>query len=476
MPYCNQCGNRLPDDSKFCIRCGAKLDTRYQDSISQEENGSVIPPSQDSAVSPSPQNVEPENIVELPSETIVNEGSLKGEPYLIHVWILRVAAIGFILMMFVFVPEFLDRGLYFEIGSITLVTIVCIVGSDWVYRSMKKRLSEITIKPNGIQVSSIAIYRGIFRIKEWSIPISEISNVEKTYISDDLAAGYGYSNPSSSSNTLVVYLKDGKIKSFVRRDPKKINLAYLILTNKYLQKVEGRAEESNEAPLYRNYPNATNWRKEWTLWFAAIMLIGIIAMMSTLLYKISIRILNDSVRPMDIVLGTMIVGFIVAFIYIIYTFYRSLSINSVDISTNGVTLHSMRKARTVPWNNIFRIESARAESVNTVKQRSSALYTSKKVFFRIDYEIGQAIHRAYYKNVGRKAPSNLSDLTINNIPVAQSEYRESKKRTARPCSKDELCSIWVFRRHALFRGKFGRFQFHFYYFFGSCVTDRSMVD
>ncbi len=24
--YCNKCGNQLPDDSKFCIKCGANLD------------------------------------------------------------------------------------------------------------------------------------------------------------------------------------------------------------------------------------------------------------------------------------------------------------------------------------------------------------------------------------------------------------------------------------------------------------------
>ena len=346
---------------------------------------------------------------------------------MIHVWTLRIGGFGILLMVLLFFSAYLENEAYLQMVMMIFVVAMCEIGSDWMYRSLMKRLSEFTIKPDGIHVSSIAIYRGIFRTKDWFIPISDVSKIERTYNSESLAGSDSYSASSLPSNTLVVYLKDGKIKSFWRRDPKEINLAYMILKNKYLIKEEKLTTEIDDSPLYRNYPNATTWRKEWSLWFVVIVLVGVITMMSALLYKISIRVVNETIRPTDIVLGITMIGAIVVFLFLLYMFYRSLSINSVDIATNGVTLHSMRKARAIPWNNIYRVESARAENVNSVKQRSSMLYINKMTFFRIDYEIGQAIHKAYYKNVGRKAPSGMSELTINNTPVAQRELELLKR-------------------------------------------------
>jgi hypothetical protein len=427
MPYCNQCGSRISDDSRFCVKCGAKLDTRYTNPKPTEGTGSSNTQPPEINRIPAAQIDESQAIAGLPSETVVHEGKIKGEPYMIHVWTLRIGGFGILLMLLLFFSTYLEKGLYPQIVGMIFVVAMCEMGSDWMYRSLMKRLSEITIRPDGVHVSSIAIYRGIFRTKGWFIPISEITKIERTYNSESLAGSDGYSDTSLPRNTLVVYLKDGKIKSFWRRDPKEINLAYSILTNKYLIREEKQTDEINDVSLYRNYPNATTWRKEWSLWFVVVVLAGVITMMSALLYKISIRFVNGTVRPTDIIFGITIVGAIVIFLYLLYIFYRSLSINSVAIATNGVTLHSMRKARAIQWNNIYRIESARAENVNSVKQRSSMLYISKRTFFRIDYEIGQVIQKAYFKNVGRKAPSEMSEITINNTPVARRELEMLRK-------------------------------------------------
>ncbi len=409
MPYCIHCGNPVRPEDSFCISCGAKLNVVPPSPAPQDKWGKAHKARKNPAPAVPPEPVEgPEEMRKRvgSSSPRIDEAKVPDKQFLFVIWALR-ALFVYIVGMFLFAGDaMLANSVWQQIVMIAFVTVLSISGSEYFYWLMRSRMAGARLTPEGLDVQPIKMYGDLLRRKGYFINKDLIERVDIVRTRDAPPGTLKASPTEGVPSSLAVYLKGGKVRSFVRRSPEQLLAAREYAEAMWGAKAtdEGDRKELLPEELYKtffNVHNSNHFRS------SALLFIGLTVMFGYLIVDMNL----SRISTVNIVLS-LVLGGLIAYVWSIgYLIYRqTYGVKEVRVTREGFELMFKNKSRFYDWSKVKALNMAKSDQINNKNERIASVSLVPRGSYLVSCDIGRALEQAYAENAGKPAPNGYNAI------------------------------------------------------------------
>jgi len=401
MAYCYNCGAKITSELKFCESCGAELGPRYAPRPAIQETIVEAP------------------VEDVPYEATVREGTMNEYPSTRTMWFLAVCMVILVIEGALILPGAISEGEIASPVQIALCFILCIIAIRLIYRRAVQRIARAEIKNDGVHVGSIDLLKGLVHSKPYLITFDRIGKVQKTIGIDGGIGRFGKVRGAFSTHNLILYLNNGKIVSFLMRDPEDVRLAEQVLVQRYHIRDKNKDITGNGHGVYGTYTNKRSWKNDWPIFALQGFLI---AWMLVYLVCYFLVCISDTVTGSQTATAGMFSVAVVLLTGLSLMLYSQYTVRTVEIRKDGVMLGFKKNSRYVPWDAVFSIDSTMGMDISRSKKMFSVLRLKRTRAYKLDHDIGDYIRAAFKESTGRTAPSDMP-LSYSR-PLSSSEDRQ----------------------------------------------------